>query len=129
MLYDGAIKFSQQSIDALNAQDYEASYASLMRAQKIVLELSSSLNHDVAPELCSKLAGLYTFIYKKLVEANFERKLEPVQDALKILQYERETWQLLIEKLSASGSDAIPMADKSLSGAQQTAISSLQASA
>lgn len=129
MLYDGAIKFSRQAADALTAEDYETAYGALMRAQKIVLELSSSLNHEVAPELCSKLSGLYTFIYKKLVEANFQRKIEPVQDALKILEYERETWQLLIEKINTGGPDAIPITEKSLNGAQQTAISSLQASA
>jgi flagellar biosynthetic protein FliS len=43
-----------------------------MRAQKIVLELSTSLNRDVAPELCEKLGALYTYIYRLMVDANMQ---------------------------------------------------------
>ena len=49
MLYEGAIKFTHQGIAAIEASEFENSYNSLMRAQKIVLELSTSLNFDIAP--------------------------------------------------------------------------------
>ena len=34
-----------------------------------VAEMSASLKHDVFPDLCGKLAALYNFAYRKLVEA------------------------------------------------------------
>ena len=92
MLYDGAIKFCNQARKALDDKDFESSYNALMRAQKIVLELSTSLNHSIAPELCEKLGALYTYIYRLLVDANIERLAKPIDEALELLQYERQTW-------------------------------------
>lgn len=106
MLYDGAIKFCRQAQHALTQQKYEEAYHSLLRAQKIVLELSNSLKHDVMPELCSKLAALYTFIYRKLVDANTTREVEPINEAIKLLNYERDTWQMLMGQLKKQGDHA-----------------------
>lgn len=127
MLYDGAIKFCRQAIDAIEKKQIENSYNCLMRAQKIVLELSTSLKHEVEPDLCAKLSGLYTYIYKLLVEANLHHTTKPVEEALKLLEYEKETWQLLMKKLVAPGSEDGD--DNNVAGAQQTAMSSLSTNA
>lgn len=103
MLYDGAIKFCTQARDAIGRKDYEGTYQGLVRAQKIVLELSTSLKHDIAPELCGKLSALYTYIYRLLVEASSQRLIKPVDEALELLQYERETWAMLMQQLGAEG--------------------------
>ncbi|MCX5659877.1 MAG: flagellar export chaperone FliS [Planctomycetota bacterium] len=126
LLYEGAIRFCRQSRDAMEAQDFEQSYNGLMRAQKIVLELSTSLNHTIAPDLCDKLSALYTYIYRRLVDANLKRETAPIDEAVKLLDYEKQTWQLLMQKLS-TGPNAPTAADR-IAGAQkaqQTAISSL----
>lgn len=126
MLYDGAIKFCRQAKIALDARNYEESYNCLMRAQKIVLELSTSLKHTVEPDLCGKLSALYTFIYRQLVDANMTRNGATIDEAIKLLDYERETWQMLMVELNKEhGQEAGP----SMAGAQQTAISSLSRSA
>src|SRR5437879_5517479 len=88
MLYDGAIRFADQARPALLKQDFEGSYNAISRAQKIIAELSASLKHDVAPELCGKLSALYNFVYRKLIEANIDHTLAPVEDALEILRYQ-----------------------------------------
>lgn len=123
MLYDGVTKFSNQARAAMQKKDIEGSYDNLMRAQKIVLELSTSLNHDVDSELCTKLSSLYTYIYRLLVEANMNRQLGPLDEAIKLLQFERETWRLLIQKLAEENDRSGEGAD--IVGARQTAISSL----
>ena len=125
MLYEGAIKFCRQARDGLNTKDFENSYNSLMRAQKIVLELSTSLNHDVSPDLCGKLSALYTFIYRLLVDANMHRTLEPVDQAIKLLEYERETWVMLMKTLAGESGQTQAQQQASVTNAQQTAISSL----
>jgi flagellar secretion chaperone FliS len=99
MLYDGAIRFSEQAKAALTKKDYEGSYNGISRAQKIIAELSSSLKHDVSPDLCAKLAGLYNFAYRKLIEANIDHNLDALDEALAILRYQRETWALLLDQL------------------------------
>jgi flagellar protein FliS len=99
MLYDGAIRFAEQAKVALGKSDYEASYNALSRAQKIIAELSGSLKHDLAPELCGKLSSLYNFVYRKLLEANVDHEVEPLDEALGILRYQRETWAMLLNQL------------------------------
>lgn len=120
MLYDGAIKFCHQARRALEESDFEGSYTALMRSQKIVLELSTSLNHNVAPEICDKLSALYTYIYRLLVDANMQRKIEPITESIDLLEYERETWKLLMEKVGESGETPTGM-----DAAQKTAMGSL----
>jgi len=99
MLYDGAIRFSMQARDALERKDYETSYERLTRAQHIILEMLNGLNYDVNRELCERVASIYNFLYRKLVDACVERTVEHIDDALKVLRIERETWQILVDKL------------------------------
>ena len=99
MLYDGAIRFTRQGIEGVKAKDFEAVYEGFSRAQKVILEMLNGLNYDVDRELCGRMAGLYNFVYRKLVEAGTQREALPAEDALRILEYQRETWCLLIEKL------------------------------
>lgn len=120
LLYEGAIKFIRQARDGIAKSDHEAAYNGIIRAQKIVLELSTSLNHQVAPELCGKLSALYTYIYRLLVDANLQHDPAKADEAIKLLEYEKETWQMLISKLSDDPAAAAADANE---GAQQTAIS------
>lgn len=100
MLFDGAIRFLNVGRKGLETRDYDVSYTNISKAQKIVLELSNSLNRDVMPEVTEKLSALYTFIYRLLIDASTTRTTEPLDEAVKLLKYERETWALLIEKAS-----------------------------
>ena len=101
MLYDGAIRFASQGRAGIVAKDYEKSYEKFTRAQQIVLEMHKGLNFEVNAELCRRMAALYMFIYNKLVDACVKRETQYVDDALTILRMERETWQLLVDKVSA----------------------------
>jgi len=99
MLLDGAIRFATQGRAGLEAGDMEAMFNGLDRAQKIVLELSSGLRRDVNPPLANRMAALYDFIFRRLVDANMKRDVPAVDDALRILRHQRETWVLLMDKL------------------------------
>jgi len=101
MLFDGAIRFLNQGRKGLVQKDYDVSYTNISKAQKIVLELSNSLNREVMPDVTEKLSALYTFIYRLLIEATTQRDTDKLDEALKLLQYERETWAMLIEKATA----------------------------
>lgn len=99
MLYDGAIRFGEQARMALEQGKYDQSFELISRTQKIIAEMTASLRHDVSPELCGKLAALYNFVYRKLIEANIDHKVESLDEALEILRYQRETWVLLLDQL------------------------------
>ena len=102
MLYDGAIRFSLQARDAIEAKDYEASYNKLSRAQAIILEMQSGLRPEVNKELCDRMSAIYSYLYRKLVDASVNRSIADLDDALKILRYQRETWTMLMDKVAKS---------------------------
>ena len=99
MLYDGCIRFALQARDAIEKKDYETAYEKLTRAQKIILEMQSGLNYDVNKELCERVASIYGFLYRKLVDACVHRDVSAIDDAVKVLRIERQTWQILVDKV------------------------------
>jgi flagellar protein FliS len=103
MLLDGAIRFATQGQAAIAAVDAEATFNALDRAQRIVLELSSGLRRDVNPLLVDRMTALYGFIYRRLIDGGLHRDGKAVEEALRILRHQRETWVLLVEKLKREG--------------------------
>ena len=115
MLFDGAIKFCRQARHCLGQTDYEGMYNALVRAQRIMLELSTSLDHAADPQLCQRLAALYDYIYRRLVDANIERDAAAIDEALELIEYERETWVMLMKNLadqSEGGQENPPPTDR-----------------
>jgi flagellar protein FliS len=106
MLLDGALKFARQGRDGLSARDFEASYNGFSRCRNIVLELINSMRPEVDPDLCARLSGLYTFIYTQLIEASHAKNVEAVDKVIALIEYERDTWALLIDKLAAEKAGA-----------------------
>lgn len=102
MLYDGAIRFARQGRDALARKDYSTSCEKLLRAQRIVVEMEAGLRHDVNPELCQQLAALYHFVYTRLVDANLGHETAAVDEALRILEHQRETWIMLMQRIAGA---------------------------
>jgi len=113
LLFDGAIKFGEQSRDAITARDHEALYDAVTKCQNIVMELINTLRPELSPELCANLSALYTFIYGRLVKGSTERDTTAIDEALELLRFERETWVLLMEKLDEEQTRSAP----ALSGA------------
>jgi flagellar protein FliS len=113
MLYDGCLRFSLQARDAIEQKDYERAYEKLTRAQHIVLEMQSGLNYEVNRALCERVASVYSFLYNKLVDACVNRDVSMIDDAVKVLRIERETWQILVDKVSKADyhAQAIPTPD------------------
>ncbi len=101
MLYDGAIRFARLGIDGIRHKKWEDAFNGFSRAQKILLEMLNALNYDVDEDLCKRMASLYSFIYRKLVEASVHRNPDVGEEALKLLEYQRETWVMLMEKLQS----------------------------
>ena len=106
LLIDGAIRFAEQAKAGLIAGDHEKIYMGSTQCRAILTELITSLQPEVDPLLCERLTELYTFIYNQMVSAVSNRDPESVEKVVELLVYERETWQLAIERLaSQTGKD------------------------
>ena len=100
MLLDGAIRFATRGLEAIRDNNIEDTFNALERAQRIVIELSNGLRRENNPQLVDQMSALFGFVFRRLVEGNMQRDAQAVEDALKILRDQRETWAIIVDKLS-----------------------------
>jgi flagellar protein FliS len=99
LLFDGAIRFAGQARARIEEKDVEGSCRLLIRAQRVVLELKTSLRRElVGDEIFAAVSGLYNFVHSRLVAANVKRDPALIDEAVRILSHLRETWALAAEK-------------------------------
>lgn len=108
MLIDGALKFSRQGRDGLAEGNHERSYEGFSQARAIISELMTSMRADVAPELCERVRSLYSYMYNQLVSASMDRDTAKADEVLSLLEYERQTWAMLMEQLKTEPAAAAP---------------------
>lgn len=92
MLYDGALRFTQAGRVAMRAKDLPRQNEALQRAQKIVVELFSTLDHEKGGEIASNLASLYGFVLDKLMEANVYDRESALDEAERPIRELRDAW-------------------------------------
>lgn len=119
MLYDGAIRFTRAAAEAMTRNAWEAAYDNFTRAQRIIVEMTQALNYNVDADLCKRMASLYNFLFRKLVDANVNRDSQLAQEVIDLLEYQRETWVMVMGKLqeerAAQAAPAPPARAMSLS--------------
>lgn len=94
MLYDEAIKMCQLARQNMGSNKEEV-HNNLIKAQKIVTELTVSLNMDAGGEVAENLKSIYVYLHMRLVEANIENSNEKIDEALQILKDLREAWHIV----------------------------------
>lgn len=92
MLYDGAIKFTRIAIDRLAKGDIAAKGIHISKAQAIVAELMSTLDHEAGGEQAARLEQLYIYLTNEYVTANINNSPQPLENALGILTTLRDAW-------------------------------------
>jgi flagellar secretion chaperone FliS len=100
MLLDGALKFAHQGREGLVARNHEQSYNGISQCRDIVLELLTTIKPQFDPALCARVKDIYSFLYTQLVDASMEKSIPKLDGVIKVLEYERETWALLIDQLA-----------------------------
>ncbi len=76
----------------------EKAFQSLILAQEAVAKMLSGLNLRDPSPLVQRVAAVYHFIFRTLVDANRRRDERTLDDALRVLSIERETWRLVCQQ-------------------------------
>jgi flagellar protein FliS len=105
MLIEGAIRFGRQAEQELKAGRPGAAAAPLMRVLDIVGDMLAGIRQTKS-EINDKLAAVYWFIFRRVSEATMDSDAAALAEVLKLLEFERETWQKVCEKLGAATSAA-----------------------
>ena len=98
MLYDGLIKFLEEAKAATVADDRARAGERIGRAHAILAELTATLDHDKAPELCERLEGVYGFCMGHLLEANLHRDPEKIDACIRILTPIRDAFKVAVSQ-------------------------------
>jgi flagellar protein FliS len=98
MLIEGAIRFGRQADEALRRGDELAAAGPLVRVLDIIGELLVGVRENKT-DLTLKIAELYLFIFRRVSEAKINADAAALGEALRLLDFERQTWQLACEKL------------------------------
>lgn len=91
MLYDGALKFCNQGIIALETSDNIKANACIIRVQNIIREFQLTLDRKY--EISAELDRLYDYIYRRLIEANLKKDLEILTEVRDFIRSLRDTWK------------------------------------
>jgi len=100
MLIEGAIRFGRQAEESLRKGESASAAAPLLRTIDIVVELLAAVRANKS-DLNKQIADQYWFLLRRVSSAKINSDAAALAEALRLLDYERQTWQLLCDKLSA----------------------------
>lgn len=96
MLYEGAIKFCNIAAMAIDNGDMEKAHTNIKKAEDIILEFKSTLNHKY--KVAEDFDKIYDYIYDLLTEANIKKDKEILKQATDQIRGMRDTWKEVMVK-------------------------------
>lgn len=102
MLYEGAIKFCNIAVVAIENKDIQKAHTNLIKAQNIILEFQASLDYKYAT--AKDFNEVYEYLLRRLREANMKKDAAIVEEVLKHLRTMRDTWKEVM-RLTKNGTD------------------------
>jgi flagellar protein FliS len=106
MTYDGAIRFIRQAQGHMAERRYEDQNACILKAQRILLELMSTLDSSIAPELAQYLLQLYEYLFNRLIQANVSDDLAILDEVLTHMAELRHAWAEADREMALAGAGA-----------------------
>ena len=111
MLYGAVLDSIAAARRHIQNKDIPARTRAINKAIGIVTELSQCLDHETGGDLSRKLAGLYGYVVRLLIEANIEQSEAPLAESERLLGTLAEAWQACapaVPEHGFTGSDPIP---------------------
>ena len=91
MLYEGAIKFCNIAIVAIEEKDVMKAHDNIRKVENIITEFRATLNFKYP--VANDFEKVYAYIYDRLVEANIRKDKEILEEVLGHLRTMRDTWK------------------------------------
>ncbi len=94
MLYEGAIKFCNIAIAAIEQKDIEKAHINIVKTQRIVEHLRMTL--DMKYEIAKDFNRVYEYLLTRLLQANIKKDTEILEEVNGHLRSMRDTWKEVI---------------------------------
>lgn len=98
MLYDGAIKFCNIAIAAVEEHDIQKAHTNIVKVERIIEEFQSTLNYKYP--VAKDFNNVYEYLQNRLTEANIKKDKKILDEVLKHLRTMRDTWKEVMQKTS-----------------------------
>ncbi len=91
MLYEGAIKFGNMAIMAIDEKNVEKAHINIVKAQKIIdhFRITLDMNYPVAQDF----ERVYAYLAERLVQADVHKDKEIMEEVCTHLRSMRDTWK------------------------------------
>lgn len=100
MLYEGAIKFCNIAIVAIENKDYAKANTNIQKAERIIGEFQATL--DFKYPVAKDFDNVYSYLMQRLIRANIKKDIEILEEVLGHLRTMRDTWKEVM-KLTKNG--------------------------
>lgn len=97
MLYDGAIKFTNIALMAIEQHDVAKAHANIVKVENIIDYLRSTL--DMKYPVAQDFENIYLYLAQRLVEANTKKDPEILNEILEHLRSVRDNWKAVMDKV------------------------------
>ncbi len=97
MLYEGAIKFCNVAIMAIEQKDVQKANNNIIKVQKIIEEFRSTLDRKY--EVAQDFDRVYVYLLQRLLEANIQKDAEILEEVNGHLRSMRDTWKEVMKKV------------------------------
>ena len=96
MLYDGAIKFCNIAEVGLTKGDMDKAHTNIVKVEKIIEYLRNTL--DMSYPVAQDFENMYSYIDRRLVEANVKKDIEIVKEVNTHMHAIRDNWVEVMKK-------------------------------
>ena len=97
MLYEGTIRFLRQSINAIQAKDFDRKRQSIDRGVAVIQHLQSTLDKR-GGAVSAELDRLYGYITGRILEGSVKLEIAPLEEAIKLLTTLLSGWEQIAKK-------------------------------
>ena len=102
LLYEGAIKFTNIAIVAMEKNDVQKAHDNIMKTENIIEEFQATLDHKYP--VAKDFDAVYSYLLKRLFDANIRKDPEILEEGLRHLRTMRDTWKEVMAK-TANGNN------------------------
>lgn len=96
MLYEGAIKFCNIAIMAIEQNDIEKAHTNIMKTQRIIEEFRNTLDRKY--QVAEEFDKIYVYVLRRLFEANISKDKEILEEVNTHLRSLRDTWKEVMKR-------------------------------
>ncbi len=101
MLYDGAIKFCNMAIMAIEQKDIEKAHNNIVKTERIIDYFRQTL--DMKYAVAEDFERVYSYLGRRLTEANMKKDKEILEEVSGHLRSMRDTWKEVMRQNKEKG--------------------------